>query len=173
MFLSRNLPGAGDRFRNFSVIYRGLLINGKLLLGLLHFDGDIQIGLIDRVVLPVSAEAAGDHLDAHHPVGNAAGFSLAIFMGLQFQTLLLFLAGFVQQMQDDFGIVDRLAIRFPDNGEADFSRGRGILGSVLLRKSSHGQEEEAEYESAERETHGSYSTLSPSMARGFETGIPC
>src|SRR5437016_1529078 len=78
-----------------------LLVNGKLFCWLLHFDGDLQVGLINAEILPICLESRRNHLHAHFAIRNARCFRLAVFMGLQLHTFLFLLAVVVEEMENN------------------------------------------------------------------------
>src|SRR5437868_13333365 len=68
-----------------------LLVNGKLFCWLLHFDGDLQVGLINAEILAICLESRLNHLYAHFPIRKGCFIRFAVFMGLQPHTCLLLL----------------------------------------------------------------------------------
>src|SRR5690349_11951229 len=87
-----------------------LVVDGILLLWTLQADGDLLLGLLDLVVFAESLEPRHEHLDAHFAVGYAVKTGLSIFVGLQFETILLLLATSVHRMQHHARRPYRLAV---------------------------------------------------------------
>src|SRR5215472_6935801 len=61
--LEMTLPVLVCQGQTFLAIGR-LLVNRELLRGFLQLDGDLQAGLPDVIVLAISFESLGDHLDS-------------------------------------------------------------------------------------------------------------
>src|ERR1700682_1489857 len=69
-----------------------LFVNRKLLCRLLQLNGKFLRRLADIKVLSVSAEAWGNHLDAHLAVRNTGDLGPSVLVGLEFQPFALLLA---------------------------------------------------------------------------------
>ena len=119
----------------------GLLVNRELAPGLLQFDGDLKVGLLDLVILAVCPETMRDHLDSDHAIGNAPGFGLAVFM-VSTPDLPAFPPRLVNHVEHDLGIFYRLAIAFPLHEEAHLGGRRPFLGTVLLSHARQGGQKE-------------------------------
>src|SRR5215475_2070054 len=117
-----------------------LLVDGVLLGWFFQLNRDFQGWLIHHVVGSEGAVPACNHLYAHLAVGNAAGAGLAIVVGLQLQALLLLPAVLVHRMQNNFGVLDGLAVRVFEHGEIENRRRRfGFPVGLLLRERGESQ----------------------------------
>src|SRR5208337_4512530 len=99
-----------------------LLVNGVLLARPLHSNLHRHGVLIDLELPAVGLEARGNDLQAHCVTdGNHVDYGFAIEVTLQFHDALVSVA--LDGVEDDSGMLDRLAIGIPNH--ADFNaRGR-------------------------------------------------
>ena len=107
--------GPGQEMAAATYRLSSLFVYGKLLSRFLQFDGDLHGGLIDAHVFPISLETRRNHLNAHFAIGNTGRLGFTVVMGLKLQPLLPLLSMVVNEMENNFGILDRLAIRVSDD----------------------------------------------------------
>jgi len=118
------------------------LVDRKLSAGLLQLDGYFHVGLAHLIVVAPSTKTVRDHLDSDLPVRNTVRGSLAILMSLELETVLLGVSLFVQQMEDNFSVLHRLAVGIPDHNNID----RGYFRTVILLGSSGGESDKRQAE---------------------------
>jgi hypothetical protein len=71
-----------------------------------------------------------DHLDPDLPIRNTIRGGFSVLMGFEFKAVLPFIPFFIQQMEDNFSVLYRLAVGISHNGKIQGGGG----GLIWLRK---------------------------------------
>lgn len=104
--------------------------------------GYFHVWLAHFIVVSPGAKALRDHLDSDLSIRNTVSSSLAILMGLKLKAVLPFVSFFIQQVENDFSILHRLASVLPHHNNID----RRYFRLLVLLGGSGGERDERQAE---------------------------